>query len=92
MDHRELLRTLALTVGTYITEKKTSFTPGELAKSMGERLGKPKEEIMDRVLDLCKELIELGFFWVDLSNHTYTKVDSVITVKHGRPFRTDPDM
>ncbi len=87
MDYRELLRTLALTVGTYITEKKTSFTPNELAKSMGERLGKPKEEIADQVLDICKELIECGFFWVNLSNHTYTEADSVITVKHGRPFR-----
>ena len=87
MNYRELLRTLALTVGTYITEKKTSFTANELAKSMGERLEKPKEEILDQVLDICKELIGCEFFSVNLSNHSYTKVDSVITVKHGRPFR-----
>lgn len=59
----ELNTCIKLSLGSFVSRGIVGFTPIELADDVGNRMKKPKEEILRDVIDYCEELVWLGIIW-----------------------------
>lgn len=84
------VRALKLSVGVYIARRKACFTPLELAQSMGKRLGKPETAILDEVIELCKKMVDLGYFRYQTDGFT-TAESTLLSIARAKPFQKDTE-
>lgn len=81
MDTR--IRDFFVSLGKALEQGAPTFTtnPAEIAEEMARHVKKSEDELIDFVIQECRELVEHGLMWFSGSNHLYIKRHSCLTVR-----------